>query len=110
MDLSRGAVELHTLLHMCYSKEMGLHRSQILLEERQYRALVRIAGLKRLSISEVARRLIDVGLESEAERRSRRREALSRLDGLRSRQEGLHGARPGDPVAEVRRERSDGTT
>ncbi len=38
-------------------------RTQIQLEERQYEALRAIAHRKRLSLSEVVRRAVDVGLE-----------------------------------------------
>lgn len=84
---------------------MPLHRSQILLEEGQYQTLVRLAGATRRSISEVARELIDLALQSQKAKSDRRARALVQLDEIREEQRGRHGLEPGDPVTEARADR-----
>jgi len=86
---------------------MVMHRSQILLEERQYQALASLAGAKELSISAVARQLLDIGLRSSEGLADRRAGALARLDTLRGEVERRHGVQAGDLVAAARRDRED---
>jgi len=86
---------------------MAMHRPQILLEERQYQALVSLARAQKLSISAVARRLIDIGLRSCEGLADRRARALARLDKLRVEVERRHGVQANDLVGEARSDRED---
>ena len=86
---------------------MAMHRSQILLEERQYRALVSLADAKELSISAVARRLIDIGLRSPDGLAERRAGSLARLGALRGEVERRHGVQMDDLVSAARQDRED---
>ena len=83
-----------------------LHRSQILLEDAQYEALVRLARERHHSISEVTRELVRRGLEALRVEKTRRAATLARLTRLRSLLEKQKGIYPGDPVAAAREDRA----
>lgn len=85
------------------------HRSQLLLEPEQYEQLREIAREQGRSISQVARDLIDLGLEAlrrDREARARRQQAaLRRLRAIREAAAARCGIYEGDLLAEARAER-----
>jgi hypothetical protein len=81
---------------------MARHRTQLSLSEDRYHALAELAESRQSSVSEVARDLIELGLQKMQERRERGQKALAGLSSLRRELEARIGVSPGDPVAEVR--------
>lgn len=85
------------------------YRAQILLEQEQHNTLRKIAERERRSLSEVARELIEIGLqirEKEIENLWRKREdALQRLCQIREETYKSYGIYEGDLVSESRTER-----
>ena len=85
------------------------HRSQLLLEPEQYEKMRELAREQGRSISQVARDLIDLGLEAlrqDREERARRQEAALRcLRAIREAAAARYGVYDGDLLAEVRAER-----
>lgn len=85
-------------------------RAQILLEPAQRRRLEEIARREGRSISEISRRVIDLGLqvlEGEREVWERRAIVLERLKAFRARQPRVYD---GDLVNEARQEREEETS
>ena len=87
------------------------HRTQILLEPEQHKALVLIAQQEKRSISDIVREIISQHLKERAidAKRQRAMDALERLTCLRERIEDQYGVYQGDLIAEARAER-DGQT
>ena len=85
-----------------------LQRVQVLLEERQQRRLVEVAGEQGRSLSALLRDIVDEYIErrSAAEAGERATRALERLAELRAGIEARDGVYAGDLVAEARAERS----
>jgi hypothetical protein len=86
-----------------------MYRAQILLEPEQHRELSRIARREGRSISEIARRLIRVGLASQNADpllKSRRAAVLERLRALRRDIQGKTGIIERDLIHEIREERT----
>jgi len=85
------------------------HRSQILLDREQHKRLRQVAEREGRSISDVAREVIDIGLDaltSPAKARTKRRTlALERLSAIREAARSRHGVCQGDFVAEARADR-----
>ena len=85
------------------------YRAQILLEPEQHEALYRLAQSQGRSISEVAREVIQLGLqyiEQDAEALwERRMSAFERLTQIREIVQARYGIYIGDLVAEARAER-----
>ena len=85
------------------------YRAQLLLEPEQHQRLRRIAKREGRSISDVAREVVGIGLETLAaddEARARRRAlALGHLDQIREAVRSRHGVFEGDLLGEARRER-----
>jgi hypothetical protein len=86
-------------------------RQQLLLRPDQRRRLERLALAEGRSLSDMARRALDHGMDAiegctdEALRRERA--ALERLDVIREENRARYGAFTGDPVAEARAEREE---
>jgi predicted DNA-binding ribbon-helix-helix protein len=85
------------------------HRTQILLEPEQHKALVEIAQQERRSISDIVRRIISQHLKERTKDAKRQRaiEALGRLICLREKIEQRSGVYQGDLIAEARAERDE---
>jgi hypothetical protein len=85
------------------------HRTQILLEPEQHKALVEIARQEERSISDIVRHMISQHLEERTRDAKRQRaiDALDRLTRLREKVEQRSGVYQGDLVAEARAERSE---
>ena len=86
-----------------------MYRAQILLEPEQHRELSRIARREGRSISEIARRLIRVGLtnmNADPLLKSRRRAVLERLRSLRQDVQDKTGIMERDLIHEIREERT----
>ena len=83
------------------------HRTQILLEPEQHKALVAIANQEKRSISDVVRRVISKYLDERTKETGRQRaaQALKELTCLRERIEQRSGMYKGDLIAEARAER-----
>lgn len=85
------------------------HRAQILLEPEQHDRMRHIASREDRSISDVAREVIEVGLEAlareEEARAKRRRLALDHLHEIREAAKARYGVYAGDLVEEARAER-----
>jgi hypothetical protein len=81
---------------------MARHRTQLSLDEEHYQALADLAQSRQSSIPEVARELIDLGLQRVQGRKERGRRALVSLSSLRRTLEGRIGTVSSDPIAEVR--------
>ncbi|MBD2778026.1 hypothetical protein [Iningainema tapete] len=79
--------------------------SQLVLEPEQYAALEQLASKQNRPISDVAREVVRLGLESLEHKKQQRKEALERLEQRRLEIYRVHGMYHGDPVAEVRAER-----
>ena len=88
------------------------YRAQILMEPGQHSALKRIAEREARSISDVARQVINLGLESlekdHQARYERRGRALERLNQIREEAQSKYGVYHGDLIEEVRSERENG--
>lgn len=85
-----------------------MYRAQILLEPEQHQALVEIARRENRSISEIARRLIQIGLEISQDQVAvweRREKALNQLRKIREQTPLYHG----DLINEARDEQDDDT-
>ena len=85
-----------------------LVRTQLLITPALRQRLERMAQQEGRSLSEVARRALEAGLdelEGEDERARRRLEALEALAELRAEIEARYGVYQGDIIAEVRAER-----
>lgn len=82
------------------------HRAQLLIEPDQHDEMRRIANREGRSISDVARELIELGLEKvagdEAARAKRRGLALEHLSEIRKAALERHGEYGGNLIAEVR--------
>ncbi len=86
-----------------------MYRAQILLEPEQHRELSRIARREGRSISEIARRLIRVGLtnmNADPLLKSRRRAVLEHLRSLRQDIQDKTGIMERDLIHEIREERT----
>jgi hypothetical protein len=83
------------------------HRTQILLEPEQHKALVEIARQEERSISDIVRQMVSQHLEARTRDAKRQRaiDALDRLTRLREKVEQRSGVYQGDLVAEARAER-----
>jgi len=83
------------------------HRTQILLEPEQHRALSEMAQEQDRSLSDLMRAIVSQYLEERAGEAERRRaaQALERLTALRRKIEQQSGLYQGDIVAETRAER-----
>ncbi len=84
-----------------------MYRAQILLKPEQHRALVEIAQRERRSISEVTRRMIQIGLEvsqNEDAIWAQQRQALEDLREIREKQPQVY---MGDLINEAREERDE---
>ncbi len=82
-----------------------MHQIKVLLKPDQHRALAYIARRERQSISEVARRMILIGLEVYQNEDSvlvERQQALDDLQAIREKHPEIY---PGDLINESRRER-----
>lgn len=79
--------------------------SQLVLEPEQYEALAQLASKQNRTVSDVARQVVRLGLESLEQKKQQRKEALERLEQMRQEIYQKHGMYEGDPVAEVRAER-----
>lgn len=77
------------------------HRTQLFLEQDQYREVARLAGIQSRTISDVVRELVDQGLEA---RERNVEERLQLLDDLAELGREI-GPIAGDPLGEVREER-----
>ncbi len=85
---------------------MVMHRAQLLLEPELYRRLKEIAKQERRSISDVARQLIQEGLDSlESLSDAQIKKELEAIDRLKRLREGQPYYYTGDLVAESREER-----
>ncbi len=88
---------------------MGKYRAQILLEPEQHETLQKIAEREGRSLSDVAREVIQIGIEvreSDDEVIWRKRqEALEHLNRIREEIREQHGVYEGNLIAEVRAER-----
>jgi hypothetical protein len=86
------------------------YRAQILLEQEQHDTLRKIAKREKRSLSEVAREIIEIGLqvrEKETENLWRKREdALKRLSQIREEAYQNYGVYAGDLISEARAERN----
>ena len=84
-------------------------RCQLLLTPAQRQRLEGVAKREGRSLSDVARRAIEAGLDQMEGRTDealeRRRQILAELTEMRKENERKHGVYPGDLVAEVRAER-----
>jgi hypothetical protein len=84
-------------------------RAQILLTPVQRERLERLARRQGRKLSDVTRRALDIGLDAleghSDEELRRRQQALSELDGIRSRVCERHSIYAGDLVAQAREER-----
>lgn len=83
-----------------------LHRVQLLIEIEQREALAEIAAREGRSMSEVARELIDLGLEQRRQKQEGWRDALARLNAIRERQRETN-VDVASLLASVREERMD---
>ncbi len=85
------------------------HRTQILLEVEQHKALVRIAQQEKRSISDIMRGIINQYLKERTKDAKRQRAilALERLTDLREKIEQRSGTYQGDLIAEARAERDE---
>lgn len=85
------------------------YRAQILLEPEQHKTLQEIAEREGRSLSDVAREVIQRGLDAREQEMEavwlKRAEALGRLDQIRKAIQEQHGIYAGDLLGEVRRER-----
>ncbi len=84
-----------------------MYRAQILLKPEQHRALVEIARRERRSISEVTRRMIEIGLEvsqNEDAMWAQQQQALADLRAIREKQTQVY---MGDLINEARDERDE---
>lgn len=81
---------------------MARHRTQLSLDGEHYQALADLAQSRQRTIPEVARELIDLGLQRVQNRRERGRKALADLSSLRRTLEERIGIGSSDPVAEAR--------
>ncbi len=84
-----------------------MYRAQILLKPGQHKALADIARREKQSISEIARRMIQIGLEVSENEESiwaERQRALDDIRGIRERQTQVYS---GDLINEARQERDE---
>lgn len=79
--------------------------TQVLLAPEQYETLAELAGREGRTISEIAREMVRLGLETREKQKQHNLEILERLTQRRMEYHRLHGMYPGDLVAEVRAER-----
>jgi predicted DNA-binding protein len=82
------------------------YRAQILLEPEQHQALQQIARREGRSLSDVAREVIQAGLDARQsdseETWNRRRQAMQKLRQIREAVQQVHGIYEGNLIAEVR--------
>ena len=83
----------------------NFYRSQILLKQEQHAALAHIASQNSRSISDVAREIVDLGLEYRRVKTEERLKALDNLEQLRKKIAKQKGEYEGNFIAEVREER-----
>lgn len=81
------------------------HRAQLLIKPEQHQQLGQLAKQGGRSISDVARQVLDLGIEALGQQKERRRAALQRLAQRRNRLAGGGKFSPVELVAEVREER-----
>ena len=85
------------------------YRAQILLEPEQHKTLQEIAEREGRSLSDVAREVIQRGLDAREREMGavwlKRTEALGRLNQIREAIQEQHGIYEGDLLGEVRKER-----
>ncbi len=84
---------------------MAYYRAQVLLDPEQHARLRRIAEARGVSISEVVREIVDIGLEHIERERDARLRALDDLARLGDALERAVGRIPADIVRSVREER-----
>lgn len=88
---------------------MGKYRAQILLEPEQHETLQKIAEREGRSLSDVAREVIQIGLEVRESDDDiiwqKRQKSLERLNRIREEIREQHGIYEGNLIAEVRSER-----
>lgn len=88
---------------------MGKYRAQILLKPEQHETLQKIAEREGRSLSDVAREVIQIGLDvRESDDKviwQKRQESLERLNRIREEIREQHGIYEGNLIAEVRAER-----
>lgn len=84
---------------------MPKHRTELILDSRQYEVVARLARAQKRSISEVMAQLIEMGLERARDSREHSCGALAELNALREELERSVGRYDGDLVKEVRAER-----
>jgi hypothetical protein len=83
----------------------NFHRAQILLKPEQHAALAHIASQNSRSISDVAREIVDLGLEYRRLKTEERLRALDNLDRLRSKIAERKGEFKDNLVAAARNDR-----
>ena len=84
---------------------MPKHRTQLFLEETQYRRLAEMAREQERTISDVVRELVDRGLEDREREKEDKLAALDRLAEIRRSIQERVGVLPADFLAEIRAER-----
>ncbi len=83
----------------------NFHRSQILLKQEQHATLAQIASQNGRSISDVAREVVDLGLEYRGLKTEKRLKALENLEQRRKIIAKRNGVYKGNLVEEARDER-----